>query len=226
MIFKNFLARIKPALAFTILFLLTLIYPHVALCQDLNPKKDSPGVIFKNGVYTTYEEFKSNDPAKKYIPVVLSPKEVTEYLKTYPPQSFISSSGQYIWVGHYKADGEFVRVPPDSIWCFVKDNEVVIKHQEYLVKLDAKGALCHYKIDDALFAEELNIKNNQQYFFEFETGKIKRFKLDNFLSVLQQNDMELYQKILRMDSYKKMRASMFDFLLLYNTRHPLSTADK
>jgi len=221
MTFKNFLAFINPALALTILFLLTLIHPHVALSQDLKPKEDLPEVIFKNGVYTTYEEFKSNDPAKKYTPVVLSPKEVTEYLKTYPPQSFISSSGQYIWIGHYKVDGEFVRIPPDSIWCIVNDSEVVIKHQEYLVKLDEIGALCHYSLSDALFADELNNKNDDQFFFEFETGKVKRFKLDKFLSVLQKKDMELYQKILGMDSYKKMRASMLDFLIDYNQRHPI-----
>lgn len=204
-------------------FLLFLLVSSLAqlFSQDEKNQSTKTEYSIQEGIYTNFEEFKNNNPPKKYMPVVLSPTEVTEYLAGHPSKVIISSSGQFIWVGHFKENGEFVRMQPDSVWGFVKDDEIVVKYKEYLVKLDEIGALCHFNLKDVLFANELNVKNDNQYFFEFETGKIKRFKLGDFLSVLQKNDMELYQRILKLDSYKKMRASMFDFLLEYNLRHPI-----
>ena len=189
-------------------------------CQSQGTSILLSELIFEEGIYSNYEEFKNNNPSKKYMPVVLSPGDVNKYLAEHPGQMIISSSGQYIWVGHFKENGEFVRIPPDSIWGFSKDNKIVIKHDQYLVNMTTIGAICYYSINDALFAKELKTDNENQYIFEYETGKVKRFKRDVILSILS-NDMELYQQFLQQDSYKKMRESMFEYVLMYNERNPI-----
>jgi hypothetical protein len=209
-------------LAINFLFLFIFLSSTIKLAAQLqqqNPIIDS-AFSFKDGIYANYNEFKNNNPSKKYTPVVLSPGEVNRYIAEHPGLITISSSGQYIWVGHFKTDGEFVRIPPDSIWGFSKDNKVVIKHDESLVNLSVIGAICYFEMQDALFTDELKNSNKNQFVFEFETGKIKRFKRDVILSILSK-DMELYQQFLAQDSYKKMTESMYEYLLRYNQQNPV-----
>ena len=215
------MSRKIRALPNTILLIfIFIISTHIELvCQDREEDLISEFEL-NEGIYANYDEFKNNNPSKKYMPVVLSPGEVNKYLAEYTPQSIISSSGQYIWVGHFKTDGEFVRVSPDSIWGFCRGGNVVIKHGEFLISLNTVGSICHYGYKDALFADEIKLDNDQEFIFDFETGKVKRFKLDKFLTLLSK-DMELYQEILRLDSYKKMRQAMFGFLLRFNERNPI-----
>lgn len=216
--------RIKTIIYITVILIIIVIHTDSNVYAQETDSTKTEVYKLDDGVYASYEEFKTNNPSKKYTPVVLSPDEVTTYLETHTPDKLLFSKGQYIWVGHYTVEGVFNRIPPDSIWGYCIENEVFIKQSEFLVKLNIIGGICQYSNFDALFKDDLNIKKELQYIFEFENGKVKRFKRDNFMRMLSK-DMELYQKYLKVDSFKTLKTSMMDYLIEFNDRNPIQFAN-
>ena len=186
--------------------------------QQTNKSTDND-FLFQDGVYNTIEEFRNNDPFKPGDYVLLSREEINTYIQNHDLSGLYYSTGQYIWLGQFDKSGKFTRIKPDSIWGYVFQEEVFVKHGEYLVKPDVIGPICHFNTASAQLYKP---NKGKEYIFEYTSGKFKRFTKSNFMGMISK-DMELYQLFLKQDSYKKMKESMMEFLLRFNERNPIST---
>ena len=170
------------------------------------------------GIYSSYEEFRSNAPSLPGDYRCLTVAEVNTYLQRGGQAGPYLGTGQYIWLGQFEPDGSFIRVHPDSVYAYVNDHGVYVRHGENIVLLDVVGSICHFNSANAI---NLEMQSGRAYIFRYADGIVKRLTRSNFLGFIS-DDLELYQEFLRQDSYRKMNESMPDFLLRYNARHPLA----
>jgi hypothetical protein len=202
-------------------FLLLILESHAQ--EDLPKTSTSQSLVFTNGVYSSAKEFLKNEPLMPGDFQLLSQKEIEEYVSSRNQPGMYFNIGQYIWLGQFDDKGVFKRIDPDSVWGYVSNGEVFVKHGEYLVPLDLIGSICHFNTGHAMIYKENKPK---EYIFRIDEGKIMRFTQDNFLSIISE-DMELYQLYLKQEgSFKKMKSSMMDFVLKFNERNPYKPLDE
>jgi len=168
--------------------------------------------VFDEGIYTSFEQFKTDSPAIRKF-VVKKPAPYSD--------------------PNYK---DIVYICPDSVktpggcelkdcWGYSYKGDVYIAHAyySYYFKLMVIGSLCHF-----VGLNSINHANNvitgfssdseyQQFFIDFETGKVELFSYKNFSKFLQTHDNELYQDLLKQKKKKKI---IFKYLLKYNEKHP------
>ncbi|MEJ2593771.1 MAG: hypothetical protein P8100_01250 [bacterium] len=200
---------------YIILWAAVMPYHFVTYCQqesDSNFRwQHAPGI------YTSFIQFRENAPGMPGNFVVLSASEIKEYLNEGLLSGSLPATGQFIWLGRFGDDGEFLRVHPDSVWAYATNREVFIRHDDHLVRLDPVGAISYFNTSNTLTGK---IDNGKRFVFKYDDGKIRRFNRSSFLNMIS-DDLELYQQFLRLDSYRTMKNAMPEFLMMYNQRHPV-----
>ncbi len=216
LIFPNDMARREMKLIKCIILWAAVM----ALILEAHSQKESDSSVqwqHASGIYSSFAEFQDNSPGMPGHFTALSASEIKEYHEQGMPGGFPPGSGQFIWLGQFNEEGEFIRVPPDSIWAYAAGSEVFIRFDDHLVRLDPVGAICYFNTANTLAGK---IDNGREYVFKYDEGRFRRFTRSGFLNMIS-DDLELYQQFLRLDSYRDMKESMPEFINKYNQRHPL-----
>ena len=124
----------------------------------------------------------------------------------------------------------------DTLFAVVVDNSVYIKqaYENNFYHATIIGALIHFYDIEITYYDSYDDyyyynywvtypiverrKVNVEYVIELQTGKRFYFNYDNFLKFLKERDELLYNELLHA---KKKNKIIYNFLLRYNSRHPL-----
>lgn len=170
--------------------------------------------VFNEGIYLTYDQFKTDNPAFK-----------TFFIKKPAPYSDIN----YIIIEYVCNDS--VKTPGNcaikECWGYSYKGDVYISHEyyAYYFKLMVIGSVCHFVGLSGVGSTANDIMTGfggdneyKQFFLDFETGDVQLFSYKYFSDFLKTHDDELYQELIKQ---KKKRKIIFKYLLKYNEKHPI-----
>ena len=171
-----------------------------------------PDFHFNEGIYFTFEEFKTNSPTVKDFTV-----------RTH-------GSGMYLEFPCQDSLGNIQNCTAENIWGYCKDRSVYM-YQGYsnsFFRLQVIGALIHFYSIESYYERDFDHRYGQPYMptsrrvtqnemlIEWETGQRFHFTYKNFSVYLKEKDSELY---LALKNSKKKRKMIYFYLLKYNEKH-------
>lgn len=192
----------------------------------------TPTFRFKDGIYTTFEEFQRNQPSISWkdleTNLVTNPKTLltqVEYLRFKQGQEVIDL--EQIW-GFSRGGVPYIRIPKDSInkplssfaalrlagnICFFSYQTIIDKDLE----VAAYNPLTGRPFRTATVQREVVVEREK--ILSFAIGEIRTFNSEQ-IQVLIADDPELI-RILQTLSGEDVADQMFRLLLAYNRRHPV-----
>ena len=169
---------------------------------------------FNEGIYLTFDEFKSNSPSIEKFTV-----------KTI-------NGGTYFEFPCEDSTGTVQTCTAENVWGYCKGKNVFMHQGEGALyfRLQVIGALIHFYAIDIMYVEDYNYRYGYPYSTTYrkktESEKIMLwvdgstfyFNYKNFASFLKSDDPELYDEL---QNSKKKRKMIYFFMLKYNKKHPV-----
>lgn len=176
---------------------------------------------FKDGIYLSFNEFKSNCP---FLPV----------------DRILDKKGKRvnkIWNRtrkFYFMDNDTLRfLPLEEVWGYSENGNVYMVKNQRSKRLQIIGAICHIVLidEEQEFQDQYWQRNrydvrpvvrevSRQYVIDFESGERKLFDLENFEEILE-GDSALYKKFMALKSKKLKQQMKFNFLTRFNESNPI-----
>lgn len=191
---------------------LFLIFSDILFAQ--NTSVVNQDFHFDEGIYFTFDEFKSNSPTVKNFSV-----------RTY-------GNGMYLEFPCQDSAGEIQKCTAENIWGYCKNRSIYI-YQGYsnsFFRLQVIGALIHFYSIESYYERDFDYRYGQPYMptsrrvtqnemlIEWETGQRFHFTYKNFSAYLEEKDSDLY---LALENSKRKRKMIYFYLLKYNENHPV-----
>jgi hypothetical protein len=202
-----------------IYILLFVLFPFCSFSQTtdtIGKIRYSSDFVFNDGIYSTFQEFKNDNPSITRF-TVKNPSLFAE-----PNYKIL----EYICPDSIKKPGN---CEVNDAWGYSYQGSVYVAHSyyAYYFKLIAVGSLCYFyglsgagtvvPANDVMMGFGANTEY-QQFMIDYETGEIIPFNYKNFSSFLKTHDEDLYNDLMKQNKKKKV---IFKYLLNYNERHPI-----
>ena len=199
------------------LFILSMIVSTVLHGQRDTLGRYSPGFKFRDGVYLTFDDFKSNCPS-------INKNELYDEFG----QNLTDIESDIVW--YTLANDSLIPVSQDTIWGFSNRGKIFLRNQDFFDRLVVIGTLCHI-----IHREEFFDYNNAMYngftyapvrreiqtefFLDMRTGDKLEFNTENLSDYI--NDDPILHGSFEQLSRKKKKESMFRYLHSYNQKYPV-----
>jgi len=172
--------------------------------------------IFNDGVYTTFQEFRNNNPSIREFTI----KKPSQFAN--PGYTILDF--EYADTKQTKENSQY-----KNVWGYSYHGDVYIAHSynSYFYKLMIIGSVCHFVgLENSIGVNPYNSlmlgyeseQNYQQFMLDIETGEINTFNFKNFSNFLKTHDVSLYQELIK---EKKKKKKIFKYLLKYNEKYPV-----
>ncbi len=176
---------------------------------------------FKEGIYLTIDQLKSNHPIPQYAIVSTIPK--TEL-------NFLTLVLEKKTVAYKDVTGTEQQIPSSSIWGYCRNRSVYINFNKAFNRLNVIGTLCHFTADVVVVASydplyyHRGMSNSytelRQFVLNTQSNTVREFNSDSMEDILK-NDPELYADFMKLKK-KAKSDSIFIYLRKYNEKHPLN----
>ena len=206
-------------LVFKLVFAFAMLIPFVLFSQV---EKDLywSEFEFSEGVYLTYEEFKSNNPSATKFRV-----EVSNSVR----RDDIKNGASIKWVEYKDKKGYQIVLKEKDMWGLCYRKEIYVYTEKALQRIRIIGAIMLldivYNTENIMTSSGMGSisSTDSQYIvtkmIDFETGIFYRFNLKNFEKLLSA-DAELYKEFDELhDNLKKN--NMISYLNKFNSRNPI-----
>jgi hypothetical protein len=180
----------------------------------------SPDFKFREGIYLTFADFRSNKPIPKTSIVSDFDKSELNFLRKELTQRTIN---------YTDSSGKLQAINPGKLWGFSENNSVYIHFNADFNKIVVIGSFCHFTSTYTSYmttgpttggeSTGTPVENMQQYVLDMKTGIVSDFILPN-MEILFQRDAEIYKEFMALRKGKR-RQLMFFYLRKYNEKHPL-----
>lgn len=194
--------------------------------------KFTPEYKFKDGLYLSFKDFKSNSPIPKS-------KIIAPHLNR-NDYNFIASLINEKRIRIYDVLGTEVEIKPKDLWGFCDNGTVYIRMNDDFSRLSYIGSVSHFVADKIIYTNDYNYSpyntyyynryntygqpttksvELQQYLLDMETGKVVDYT-QNAVEILLMKDPELHDEYMSLRR-KKKKQKMFLYLRKFNQRNPL-----
>jgi len=211
------------------LFLFFLLLDAYVFAQK-DSIKYSPDFQFEEGIYVNYLDFRMNRPVSKNILQSKENKDQLDFIgKTIENSEYIT----------FTFGGRNFKVKTDSIWGFSQNNSVYINHDKKMFRIPVFGnisqlivtedvsdqyrgttsSVFYYNYGMTIGAGPNNVREMKQMLFDFYSGKLIEFNLENVEEILKR-DQKIYDEFMAL-SRKKRKQKMSSFLRNFNQFHPI-----
>lgn len=202
-----------------LLFLLLQLFVFTAKAQDSLAYGN--GFRFRDGLYFTFQQFRSNHPLPKS-------KIVTNYDTT--ALDFFRKLVTAKSITYIDSAGKQQEINPARLWGFCENNAIYIRYNADFNRVVIIGSICHFT---SLYTTYMStgptnaagtmygtpVENMQQYMIDMQTGAVLDYNVANLMLLLQR-DKELYAEYMALRKSKRKKL-MFLYLRKYNERNPL-----
>jgi hypothetical protein len=202
------------------LFLLPFLFTGKLLHSQTDSIPYSSGFKFKEGIYLTFADFRSNKPIPKSAIVSDHDKSALDFLRKELTQRTIN---------YTDSSGKLQAISPVKLWGFSENNSVYIHYNSDFNKIVVMGSLCHFTATYTSYMTTdptvggigggTPVESMQQYVLDMQTGVVSDFILPN-MEILFQRDAEIYKEFMALRKNKR-KQMMFFYLRKYNEKHPL-----
>ena len=185
---------------------------------------------FEEGIYVNYIDFRMNRPVSKDLLVSNENKNQLDFIgKTIENSEYII----------FSFGGRNFKVKTDSIWGFAQNNSVYINHDKKMFKIPVFGnisqlivtedvsnqyrgstsSVFYYNYGMTIGAGPNNVREMKHMLFDFYSGKLIEFNLENVEEILKR-DQKIHDEFMLL-SRKKRKQKMSSFLRNFNQLHPV-----
>ncbi|MCQ2252493.1 MAG: hypothetical protein MJZ61_03470 [Bacteroidales bacterium] len=182
---------------------------------------------FTDGLYLTKDDFKNNKPIEKsQINSNIDPTDL----------SYFEHLVENKRISLFDKVGNEITIESDKVFGFCNDGTVYINYNGTFSRMGIIGSICHFLGTKTIFHnatpymgmygyyrpvyhQPTTSQEPQQYFYEFDTGKILEYTSDSMEHLLQA-DPELHDEFTDL-SKKKRNAKLFYYMRKFNEKHPL-----
>lgn len=188
---------------------------------------------FESGVYTSFEAFQENTPTYKAVEL--------------EGNFFINEETKQAKVEYIRLKQSKNLLDLETIWAIVingipykKATPNIPAHSlKVFASMEVRGNICYYAYDDILeedytfraynpligkpfrtAIQKRKVSVIKEKMLRFETGEIADFNYQNLLNWLE-NDIEIVSALKRL-GVEEAEAKLFDALLLYNDKYPVT----
>jgi len=213
--------------------------------------KYTPDFKFKDGIYLSFEQVKTNNPI---------PKAKLLTSADYNDREFFNKVFESGKIYFYDEIGVRQEVEKSNIWGFARNGVLYLLIQDNFNRITFVGNICHFVADITTYDTRNNyyspygyydpyyspysynsynpygsfnspyrqqsIARNElkQYIIDFETGKVFEFTKDN-VELLLMKDPSVYDEYVQL-SGKKKKELMFVYIRKFNEKNPLYLPSK
>jgi hypothetical protein len=216
--------------------------------QELGARiKFTPDYKFKDGIYLSFEQVKTNSPISKAKLLTSADYNDREFFNK------VFESGKIYF---YDDLGVRQEIAKSNIWGFARNGVLYVLIQDEFNRITFVGNICHFVADITTYDTRYNnyspyggyydpyyspygygsyypygsyyspyrqqsMARNElkQYIFEFETGKILEFTTEN-VELLLMKDPTVYDEYVQLPR-KKKKELMFVYIRKFNEKNPL-----
>ena len=209
--------------------------------------KFTPDFKFKDGIYLSFEQVKTNSPI---------PKAKLLTSADYNDREFFNKVFESGKIYFYDELGVRQEVAKSNIWGFARNGVIYVLIQDEFNRITFVGNICHFVADITSYDTRYNnyspygyydpyyypygyggyyspygsyyspyrqqsMTRNElkQYIFDFETGKILEFTTEN-VELLLMKDPTVYDEYVQLPR-KKKKELMFVYIRKFNEKNPL-----
>lgn len=208
----------------TLWVLLLCLGSSLSISAQQDSLKVSKNFKFKDGIYTSFQDFRNNKPRFSFDQV--------QAQMSANPQSCMAQ------ITHIAANNH--EIPIDSIWgiCLSGIPYIQLADKSHFACLSVRGKICLYsyatqelrRIPMPVYnpatgsklyegVVERVVDKDHTFMLHFETGETKGFSPKNFKEWIK-GDVGLYNSIDDLD-VKETREKLFKCLLIYDDRNPV-----
>jgi hypothetical protein len=175
---------------------------------------------FKEGVYLTYADFKSNHPIAKEQIISSYPKSEIDFFSQVVEQKSIT---------YLNGNGE-QNIASKTIWGYCQNRTIYLNFNKQFCRINVIGSLFHFT---ALISNNMVFRDPMSYNYGVNTtyDELRQFVFDTFSNTVLDFNVKNMEMILQRDSYlnqsfsslkkKEKSNSIFIYLRKYNEAHPL-----
>jgi len=181
---------------------------------------------FKDGIYLSLDDFKSNTPSIDKNAIVsrqsLQGQVAEEVVLTaiLPPiLNDIKANPGKDFLRYMDADGKSHQLKRTEVWGYCSNGAIYKLVSNQFHRVFKIGAIMYFAA--ATHAKKATGSGDlRQYMINFETGRLWKYNLENFEGLLKR-DKELYTEFAAIKGKGKRRKQMFIYLNKYNERNPI-----
>ena len=176
---------------------------------------------FKEGIYLTIDQFKTNRPIPQSA--IISPVPKTEL-------NFLTQVLEKKKVTYKDENGAEQEIATASIWGYCRNRSIYLNFNQTFNRINVIGNLCHFTSevvvlstyqDPMYYNHGMSNSYNElrQFILSTESNTVKDFNVPSMEEILK-NDRELYDQFMKLKKKEKAN-SIFIYMRKYNERHPL-----
>lgn len=205
---------------FTTVLLVATIFLSSNLFSQCDSIKYSWDFEFVDGIYTSFEEFKENKPLIKEEAIVMDNPEI---------KFQVSSFAEDGKINYYDSTGNTQKLKRSEVWGFCSNNTIYVLYNYEYYRIVRIGSIILFAESTSLIVTTNRISpisqfnkpiNYIQYMIDHRTGKVMRYNIKNFVSLLKQ-DKELYDEFISIQSKQEKKTQMFIYLNRFNEKKPI-----
>ena len=184
----------------------------------------TPDFEFKDGVYLSLLDFKSNHPIPVSKIVFKSNKDDKDFLK------YVMDNNTFKYTDSLGHEQE---VKTNSAWGYCSNGAIYMNYGTDFNRVPLIGSICHFVasvlvrtgMNDPFYNQPFGMPQQQytyvtqQFILDFESGNVLEFNVDNMAYILQR-DQALYTVFMALKK-KVKRNSIFLYMRKYNEKHPV-----
>lgn len=213
----------------TLLFVISTVFSQV---DSTRLVKYSPDFRFKEGIYTSFEQVKSNQPIPKS-------RILTDV--SYDDPYFFDRIMEKKKLYYYDNYGIKQEIRNSNIWGYSRNGVLYIGMNEGFYRITIIGSICHFVANLTTYNSNYQYypyysyydyynpysyrrtprttTEMRQYIMDFSTGKVMEYDVSS-VEVLLMKDPELHDEFV---SLRKKKKKQFKFLYIrkFNERNPL-----
>ena len=179
------------------------------------------GFAFKEGIYLSFEQFRTNSPVPKNVLVSSEDSTRMDYLRMVLSKE---------WIQWRDTSGQLHNMKVSSLWGYSENKVVYIRYNYVFNRISVIGKICHFTSYETNYMYTgpgtypnqqygTPVESMQQYILDADSGRVYAFNPDN-MSLLLRRDPQLYNEFSGLRK-KQKRDQMFMYLRKYNERHLL-----
>jgi hypothetical protein len=176
---------------------------------------------FKEGIYLTIDQFRSNRPIPQSA--IISPIPKTEL-------NFLTQVLEKKKVTYKDQNGVEQEIATAGIWGYCRNRSVYLNFNQTFNRLNVIGTLCHFTSevvvlstyqDPMYYNHGMSNSYNElrQFILCTDSNMVKDFNVASMQEILK-NDKELYEQFMKLKKKDKSN-SIFIYLRRYNEKYPL-----
>ena len=197
------------------------LLPSAAVLSQQDSVPYSRDYEFKEGIFLTAKNFRSNRPIPKASIITSIPQNQLDLL---------SEVMEYETVAYKDSAGKEQKLETETAWGYCQNRTIYINFNKQFNRVNVIGSLCHLTAHvtttvgyrdpmDYNYGINNTYEELRQFVYDTRTDKVHDFTAKT-MEILLQDDKALYEQFMKLKRRAKAD-SIFIYLRKYNEKHPL-----